>query len=337
MNKFILFSLCLLFPLVGVSANEKYPDGIYAQMDTSKGEIVLSLEYEKTPLTVTNFIGLAEGKLKTNVRQGKPYYDGLVFHRVIPDFMVQGGCPFGTGSGSPGYRFPDEFDPSLKHTGPGILSMANSGPGTNGSQFFITHVKTSWLDGKHTVFGHVVEGMDVVNKIVKGDKINKVTILRVGEKANKLEVSQENFNQLVQKIAKAKEEEKYQLLRDSIAQVKKLYPDLKVSKTGLMYKVLQEGSGETPKKGSLIKAHYTGKFLDGRVFDSSVARGEPFMFPVGKGQVIRGWDEALSQMKKGEKRLLVLAPHLAYGESGAGGVIPPNATLIFEVELVDFE
>ncbi len=184
-------------------------DGLYAEMKTSMGTMLIELEYEKTPMTVTNFVGLAEGNIKNSAKgPGEPYYDGLVFHRVIKDFMIQGGDPQGSGAGGPGYRFPDEIDPSLKHTGPGILSMANAGPGTNGSQFFITHKATPWLDGRHTVFGKVVEGMDVLDKIANvptgpGDRpaqpitIEKVTIKRVGEKAENFKADQETFDSLV--------------------------------------------------------------------------------------------------------------------------------------------
>ena len=180
----------------------KLPDGVYAVFDTTQGQIVAQLEYEKTPLTVANFVGLAEGTKHYSKDGGEPksqetpYYDGITFHRVIPNFMIQGGCPQGTGTGGPGYRFKDETRADLKHAGPGILSMANAGPGTNGSQFFITHVATPWLDGKHTVFGHVVQGQDVVNKIGRGDRINKLKIVRVGPKAMAFQGGQADFERL---------------------------------------------------------------------------------------------------------------------------------------------
>jgi len=170
-------------------------DGLYAALQTNKGLIRLRLEFEKTPMTAANFVGLAEGTVENAVRPGEPYYDGLAFHRVIDNFMIQGGCPDGTGAGGPGYTFPDEFDESLVHDAPGVLSMANAGPGTNGSQFFITHVETPWLDGKHSVFGRVVGTRDqrVVNEIEQGDMIEEVKILRIGPAAEAFKADQESF------------------------------------------------------------------------------------------------------------------------------------------------
>ena len=167
-------------------------NGIYARINTSKGLILLNLSFEMAPGTVANFVGLSEGNIKNEKKPiGEPYYDGLIFHRVIPDFMIQGGCPEGTGFGGPGYKFKDEIYPELRHDKPGVISMANAGPGTNGSQFFITHTKTSWLDGKHTVFGHVIEGQDVVNKISQGDLIESIKIERIGDKAKKWDAAKE--------------------------------------------------------------------------------------------------------------------------------------------------
>ena len=164
--------------------NTEPGEGLFAEFITSKGTIVCELEYQKAPMTVANFVALAKGEQKNSAKAlGVPYYDGIVFHRVIADFMIQCGDPTGTGRGGPGYVFPDEIDPSLKHDRPGILSMANAGPGTNGSQFFITHVPTPWLDGKHTIFGHVVSGMDVVNSIQQGDSIKSLKIIAHGDAA----------------------------------------------------------------------------------------------------------------------------------------------------------
>ncbi len=350
MRIFILLFSISLFSF-GSSAAEKLADGLYAQMDTSKGKITIRLEYEKTPLTVANFVGLAEGTKKFTAqgrKEGKPYYDGLNFHRVIADFMVQGGCPLGTGTGSPGYRFNDEIDSTLKHSGPGILSMANSGPGTNGSQFFITHKATPWLDGKHTVFGKVLgkKDQDVVNAIQKGDKLKSVKIMRIGKKAEAFNGSEEHFNKIKEDKVNAKriayearmkkEEDQVQAIIDKY---KKENDGVKLltTKSGLRYLVLKEGKGKPPAAGTRISAHYTGTLASGKKFDSSRDRNEPIKFPVGKGFVIPGWDEALSQMKKGERRILIIPHKLGYGERGAGGgLIPPFATLVFDVELVDY-
>ncbi len=318
----------------------KMKDGLYAKLQTSKGDILLELFYDKTPLTVINFAGLAEGSLALgggSKASGTPFYDGLKFHRVINDFMIQGGCPLGTGTGGPGYTFPDEFDSSLTHSGPGILSMANAGPGTNGSQFFITHVATPHLNGKHTVFGKVIEGLDVVNSVVQDDTIDKVEIIRVGTAAESFKTDQAAFDAAVENIAGAANKEQEADEKQIIATITKRWPGAVKTASGLMYVVDNEGEGGSPKSGATVTAHYTGRLLANDLkFDSSYDRKDPIRFPVGVGKVIPAWDEALLAMKKGEKRTLIIPPELAYGSQGAGGVIPPNAWLVFDVELLDF-
>ena len=306
-------------------------NGIYAKFITPKGEILVTLEYEKTPGTVGNFVALAEGNLENSARkQGEPYYNGLQFHRVIPDFMIQGGCPIGTGTGNPGYKFDDEIHPDLKHDAPGKLSMANAGPGTNGSQFFITHVETPWLDGKHTVFGSVIEGQDVVDAVEQGDDM-KVEILRVGDVA-------ENWNavEAFRKFEGSREEREAEFRAKQKALLDSIAAGYDETESGLRYKILQKGeSGKKATKGATVSVHYKGQLLDGTVFDSSYKRKQPIDFPLGVGQVISGWDEGIQLLEVGDKARLVIPSDLAYGERGAGGVIPPNATLIFDVELMD--
>lgn len=305
-------------------------DGIYAKIHTPKGEITLKLEHEKTPGTVGNFVALAEGNLENSQKpQGTPYYDGLNFHRVIPDFMVQAGCPLGTGTGDGGYKFDDEIHPDLKHDAPGKLSMANAGPGTNGTQFFITHVPTNWLDGKHTVFGQVVEGQEVVNKIEQGDVMEKIEILRVGATAEGWNAV-EAFRTFEGSRAKRIEEEK----AAQAAEIEKLATGFETTTSGLRYKLIQSGDGEKAEKGKTVSVHYKGQLPDGTVFDSSFKRNQPIDFQLGVGQVIPGWDEGISLLKVGDKARLVIPSDLGYGSAGAGGVIPPNATLVFDVELV---
>ena len=306
---------------------------MHAKIETSKGEIVLFLEYEKTPMTVANFVGLAEGNLENTAKPvGEPYYDGIKFHRVINDFMIQGGDPTGTGGGGPGYKFPDEIHPDLKHSGAGILSMANAGPGTNGSQFFITHKATPWLDGKHTVFGHVISGQDIVNSIMQDDIIEKVTITRKGEEA-------ESFDAPI--VFKAKQEEITEKKKlDNQKQTEeflKLTEGATATESGLKYFIMEEGDGEKPESGQTVSVHYSGYLVDGTKFDSSYDRKKPFEFLLGQRQVIKGWDEGVALLNVGSKAKFIIPPELGYGERGAGRLIPPNATLVFEVELLSIK
>ncbi|WP_242206317.1 peptidylprolyl isomerase [Aestuariivivens insulae] len=305
-------------------------DGLYAKFNTTKGEILVALEYQRTPGTVGNFVALAEGNLENAVKpQGTPYYDGLKFHRVIPDFMIQGGCPQGTGTGNPGYKFDDEFHPDLKHDGPGVLSMANAGPGTNGSQFFITHVETPWLDNNHTVFGKVQTGQDVVDAIAQGDVIETLEILRIGAEA-------EAFNavEAFRTFEGAREKRIAEEKAKAEAEMEKLATGFDKTDSGLRYQIIQNGDGVKAEKGKTVSVHYKGQLADGTVFDSSYKRNQPIDFALGVGQVIPGWDEGIGLLKVGDKARFVIPSHLAYGSAGAGGVIPPNATLIFDVELM---
>ncbi len=306
-------------------------NGIYAKFNTTQGAILVKLTHDLTPGTVGNFVALAEGNLENKARpQGTPYYNGLKFHRVIPDFMIQGGCPQGQGTGGPGYSFDDEFHPSLKHNKPGILAMANSGPASNGSQFYITHVPTSWLDNKHTVFGEVVDGQDIVDAVAQGDVLETLEIVRVGEDAQKWNAV-EAFRTFEGNRQKKIEDAK----KLGEAKMEELAAGFDKTESGLRYKMIQKGSGKNAENGKTVAVHYEGSLETGKVFDSSYPRKKPIEFKLGQGQVIEGWDEGIALLQVGDKARFVIPSHLAYGESGAGGVIPPNATLIFDVELMD--
>lgn len=376
-------------PLTTIKAPAKAPakvtpkaplviEGIFATFNTNKGIIEVQLEYQKTPVTVANFVTLTEGTntFVTNEKlKGKPFYDGMKFHRVIKDFMIQGGDPNGNGSGGCGYSFKDEFT-DLKHNKGGILSMANSGPGTNSSQFFITHKETSWLDGKHTVFGRVTKGMEVVNLIAQDDVILKVTITRKGTLAKQfdaLKVFSDYYSNKAedakkQAIIDAENQQKQALLA---AEAKKVYLEkygsvisakalalaqLKTkatkSESGLEY-VIVKGTGSKPVDGTIIKVHYAGYLEDGSLFDSSYEENckaygkfdpnrasqngyQPFPFEAGKKVgLIPGFLEGLNLLSYGDKATLYIPSNLGYGASGAGNVIPPNATIIFELEIFE--
>jgi peptidyl-prolyl cis-trans isomerase A (cyclophilin A) len=325
-------------------------DGIYAIFNTTKGVIVCQLEYKLTPMTVANFVGLAEGKnfKVDNVVTSKPYYDGLTFHRVIKDFMIQGGCPLGTGTGDPGYKFDDEINENLKHTGPGILSMANSGPGTNGSQFFITHKETPWLDGKHSVFGHVVSGQDVVDAIAQGDIMNSLEIRRIGTDAMAWN-AQEAFDKvyLEKQIALNKQKEAFakieamsedQYKQFMYDEIKKVNKKAKMTESGLVYIISQGGSKDRVVKGSKVSLHYTGTFrADGKKFDSSRDRNQTLDFNYIDQKMIPGFEEGIAMIGKGGKITIYIPYFKAYGKGGRPGAIPPFSDLVFEIEMVNIE
>ncbi|TDD96921.1 peptidylprolyl isomerase [Flavobacterium cellulosilyticum] len=357
-------------------------EGIFATFLTNKGTIVLQLEFQKTPVTVANFISLVEGKntfVTDEKLKGKPFYDGLKFHRVIADFMIQGGDPSGTGAGGAGYAFKDEFTDNLKFEKGGILAMANSGPGTNGSQFFITHKETPWLNGRHTIFGHVTKGMDIVNLIKQDDIILKVTISKIGTLAKQFDAAKVFSDYFTNK---GEDEKKQALLEvennkkkaDAEAEAKKMYEvkyasvitaksaylsGIKATATttpsGLIYKITQKGTGSKPADGTTFNFNYSGYFEDGNMFDSNYpevckaygkydsnrdAQGgyRPFPFEAGKKDgMIPGFIEGLGLLSYGDKAILFIPSNLAYGETGAGGVIPPNATIIFEIEMIQLK
>lgn len=310
----------------------KGKEGIFAIMDTSKGEIILELYYKDAPLTVANFVGLAEGKL--DATNGKPFYDGLKFHRVIEDFMIQGGDPRGNGTGGPGYKFADEEVP-YKFEGPGILAMANAGANTNGSQFFITHVETPWLNGKHTIFGKVVTGQDVVDAVKQGDEIKSVKVIRQGADAEGFTATQDEWNKYAEEATRkavAAKEAKY---AKKIAEVEAKFPGYTKTVDGIYYKTTKEGSGDKCGKGKHVAVDYKGYLVDGTVFDQSKGRG-PLEFNTAAGQMIPGFDIMVQDMKKGETRTVVLPPDMAYGERGYPGVIPESSYIAFDITLIRF-
>ncbi len=319
------------------NSEKQLAPGIYANMKTTEGDILIWLDYEKVPMTAANFIGLCEGKIELDsFKVTKPYYDGVVFHRVLPNFVIQAGQAAGTNAPGPGYKFPDEFDSTLMHTGAGILSMANAGPGTNGSQFFVTKAATPHLNFKHSVFGHVIHGQAVVDSIKQtDDSIITIEIIRVGEKALKFEAA---------KVFKTMVLEKRQAAIDAVKkrnevfkkEMSEKYPNATQLASGLMYEVITKGNGAYPKTGQKVEVHYLGTLLDGTKFDASYDRNTPFSVNIGYGKVIKGWDEGIPLCDVGGKIRLIIPYWLAYGEAGQR-TIPAKATLIFEVEMLSFQ
>ncbi|MCL4547552.1 MAG: peptidylprolyl isomerase [Bacteroidetes bacterium] len=338
-----------------ISEIDKFvPDGIYADLNTNKGRITLSLYYQNVPMTVANFVGLAEGTIKNDaLPEGKPYFNGSVWHRVVPGFVIQSGMPAVKDTlEGPGYEFPNEIFPGLSYNKAGILGMANAGPHTNGSQFFITLSDYPHLDGRYTIFGVVVEGMDIVNKIVQGDTIKSVTITRIGKDANNFMVTDESFKKMVDDAKEKVKMDNEKRMSDEIQALKNIMPNAAETASGIKYIIEKEGTDNKPYDGSILIVKYKGKFLLGtKEFASTKSDGKPdiiespetFEYIVGKTKINPALDEILVDMKKGEKRKIIALSKGAYGEDVVLGkrsdgkkyvVIPPNTSLVYEIEIL---
>lgn len=358
---------CLAMSARPPAGQQAYADGLYAELKTTKGVIVLQLEFEKTPMTVANFVGLAEGTIENKaLSPGTPFFDGSVFHRVVPGHVIQAGMPK-AGQRGPGYTIPNEIVPGLDHGRAGMLGMANSGPHTNSSQFYVTLGDRSYLDGNYTVFGHVVAGMDVVNTIVQGDAIERVTIVRAGAKAKAFKADTVTFRKLAEEVRARVQADDERKAREEAALIKAKWPTAAPMPTGAqpargpvpaaqvpaaLFVVLRQGEGERIQAGDRLKAIYKGQFLDGRLFCSSSDEGKPmpgvtaevFEYEAGKTRITPGLDAALLDMRKGERRIVIVQGPLGYGTSGFYAkekpgekrfVISPNTTLVYEVEVVE--
>ncbi|HEY5470162.1 MAG TPA: peptidylprolyl isomerase, partial [Bacteroidales bacterium] len=335
-------------------------DGIYADFSTSKGRISVLLDYKKAPMTVADFVGLAEGTItNATYKKGTPFYSGSLWHRVVKGHVIQGGepstvkDPASSEVNSAGYEIPNEIT-DLSHNKAGMLGMANSGPNTNTCQYYITLGDRSYLDGNYTLFGEVVDGMDVVNKIVQGDTTYSVTIIRAGSEAEKFIVNDDTFNELVDKQWRKVNYEKGMKQTRDDKFIADNYPGLTTLPNGIRYKVLVQGNGNPPAEGSVLNVLYNGKLISGLNFVSSADSGNPipgtkqvmFSYKSGKDKLMTGLQESLKEMKSGEKRLVIIPPEMAfglntgfYGKEIAGQkrfVISPGETLILEVTLVNF-
>jgi len=378
MKKVHVILILLAIVMTGASCEDKYKDvedGIYVEIVTNKGTMFAELYYEAAPLTVANFVALAEGdheKMSIDSLKGKPFYDGRIFHRVIKDFMIQGGDPAGTGSGSPGYKFDQEIVDTLKHDAKGVMSMANAGPNTNGSQFFIMHKESPFLDGKYNVFGKVIEGLAVVDSIattttgaqdrpVEEMVMQDVNIIRVGRDAKKWDAN-DTFNTIIEEKEAAAEKMRAEqaaraakapaLRKAKAAEFTALKAKAKRMDNGLMIYKKTEGTGGRPVDGNTVFIDYSGFFEDGRLFDSSnlevsqnfdnvnPAKAQAKAYkPMGvkfdpAAGMVQGFKDAMLSMNYGDEIVAFIPSDLAYGERGAGGVIPPNTNLIFEMKMM---
>lgn len=347
--KTIKLSICAMLILSLTACKEDLTsdmeDGIYAAFQTTEGDFVAQLNFKEAPLTTANFISLAEGNnpKAEDEFKGKHYFDGLKFHRIVQGFVIQGGDPQGNGQGGPGYEFPNETDTGLDHDDKGILSMANAGPDTNGSQFFITLAPTPQLNGGYSVFGKVVKGQEVVDSIGKVEVqaeqpiddvvMNSVRILRKGKEAKDFDAPKVFLEEI--EADETRKEEAQKKLEEEVNTLAEGYEE---TDSGLRYKITSSTDGKKASRGRTVKVFYKGMLADGKVFDqrSEDEGQDPIEFEVGTGMVIPGWDEGLLLLKEGEEARFIIPPHLGYGARGIGP-IPPNSILIFDVKLAGIE
>ncbi|RED47567.1 peptidylprolyl isomerase [Seonamhaeicola aphaedonensis] len=362
--------LFLLYLVVLSSCKKSYSnleDGLYAEIKTSKGDMVAKLAYKKVPVTVANFVSLAEGTntLVDSIYLQKKFYNGLTFHRVIDSFMIQGGDPLANGRGNPGYRFKNEFHPDLNHNKPGILAMANGGPNTNGSQFYITEVPRPDLNNHYSVFGELVVGTNIQDSIsnVKTDAkdkpleeviIEEINIIRKGKDAenfNAPKIFKNHFIQEIRKEKKRKERAKA-IIRDTKEKFIEQQEEATTLPSGLQYFVSKSGKGEKLSENAVVKTHYTVYFSSGKLIQTSSLEKAKALEAVNEkrlsangyqpihadispdADMIPGFKEGLQQLHVGDKATLFIPYHLAYGEAGNRG-IPPKTDLVFEVEILE--
>ena len=354
---YLILTISCLSQVNNSNKTIKSQAGIFATIVTNKGDIMLELDYEHVPMTVANFIGLAEGKIKNDAYpESIPYFNGSIWHRVVPGHVIQAGMPnVGKEMEGPGYEFPNEIYTGMSHNKAGMLGMANAGPNTNGSQFYITLGDRSYLDGNYTLFGYVVNGMEVVNKIVQGDTIKSISIERIGKKAGNFTVTSESFFQMVAEAKiklKADEDKK---AKDEAAMIQSNWSKAVTTASGLKFIVMNEGIGSIPGKGSVLKVQYEGTFLlNGNKFFSTANEGKPnntdapeeFEYRVGITDINPGINEMLSDMKAGEIRIVIVPSKMAYDISGFYGkeikgkkrfVISPNISLVYQIKVLEMK
>ena len=336
--KRIIFVFLMIFPftLWASGSNDELGPGLYAEFTTNRGKMIFRLDPDRTPLTVTNFCGLAEGTLPNDAREpGVPYFDGLSFYREAEGYALFSGDPNEDGTGGPGYTFTRETGALLSTGVPEILVMDGFSTESAGSRFFILLEGDAYLDSKYTAFGQLISGSGTLKRLHKGDSIESIKIIRVGDEARRLKFTPETFAEYLEK-AKQEEIENLRIISPALANaVLALGEERQKTPTGIYYEVLKTGEGDKPGPGARVSVNYTGTLLDGTVFDSTDDRGQTFDFTLGKDGVIPGWIEMLMDMQSGEERKVIIPPFLAYGDQGYGP-IEPNSWLIFDMELVSF-